>query len=75
MKLSRVEYKTIKGYNKEELESFITTIYNNGMKDGAKAVSKKMVNVVSEGLKNTPGIGEKRYNQIMDSINAEAQKG
>ena len=68
MQLSRESYRIIKGYNKEEMESFLSTFYMNGYNDGITAFSKNVINIIEDSLKSTPGIGEKRFNNIMTRI-------
>ena len=69
--ISREVYRSIKGMNKEELETYLTNMsasaYNNGIEAMSKAVSQKVV----AGLQKTKGIGEKRMNEILININKE----
>lgn len=68
MHLSREAYRTIKKMNKLELENFIESqrvdAYNLGVQDVSATITDKIV----RGIKNTPGIGDKRYKDILNSI-------
>ena len=69
--ISREMYRNIKAMNREELETYLndlcSTSYNQGVETLAKTVSEKIV----AGLQKTKGIGEKRINDILESINRE----
>lgn len=69
--LSRERYKQIKAMNREELDSYLNILYLEGYKAGAAAVSASVAPKIDRGIRNTPGIGEKRYDEIMKNISAE----
>lgn len=64
--ISRDMYKRIKGMNREQLQSFATTIYLDGVK------SVETVNIDMDKLREAigaiKGIGESRLNEIMAVI-------
>ena len=66
--LTREQYKKIKAMNREELDQYLTSIFNGGHNNGVAAMASVIVDIVDKGLRMTPGIGEKRYQEIMDNI-------
>ena len=64
--ISREMYKKIKGMNREQLQTFATTIYV----DGAKSVDTVNIDLdkLREDIGAIKGIGENRLNEIMDVI-------
>lgn len=71
MALSRELYRKIKNYSREEMEAYLSRVYQQGHNDGVTALSKTLVDKIDKGVRNAPCVGEKRYAQIMDSINKE----
>lgn len=74
MKLTRTQYKEIKGYNREQLERYLSDLYAAAYNKGISDMGKEMTKRVDEGIRNTPGIGEKRYTEIISNINLELTK-
>ena len=72
--LTRELYRKIKNMNRGEMEEYLNEFhaqaYNSGISDMAKKIAEK----VDAGIRNTPGIGEKRYAELISSINAELTK-
>ena len=66
--ITRDLYKSIKAMNREELDQYLTSIFNEGHNHGVTAMASVIVDIVDRGLRMTPGIGEKRYQEIMDNI-------
>lgn len=63
--ISRDTYKKIKAMNREQMNDFLTGIYQEGVNDSQIDLDelRKVIGSVS-------GIGEVRLNQIMDAIAA-----
>lgn len=74
VELTREEYKHIKGLNRQELQAYISNIYISGHNNGVEAFRSKISRVIDKGVRNAKGIGEKRYADIMNSINNEIDK-
>lgn len=74
MSLTREQYKKIKAMNRTEMEQYLTNIHNIGWNAGVTEFSKKLAAKVERGIKNTSGIGEKRYTELLNNINAELTK-
>lgn len=66
--ISRAEYKAIKGMNREELDAYLTSTFNEGYNNGVTTMASCTIANIDKGLKMTPGIGDKRYNIIMQNI-------
>lgn len=71
MSLSREQYKRIKGMNRVDMEKYLQNLYNQGYNAGISAVSKEIAERVDTGIRNTDGIGEKRYQALIENINKE----
>lgn len=71
MILSRDLYKRIKGMNRTEMEACMSNLYNQGYNAGISAISKEIAERVDIGIRNTEGIGEKRYQALIENINKE----
>lgn len=82
MNLTRQKYKTIKNYNREEMEGFLsrfhTEAYNSGYQAGVEASAttscKLLLEKVEAGIKATSGIGQKRFDDLMANIADELNK-
>lgn len=72
--ISREMYKNIKSMNRQQLQKFINDLYNKGVDAGVDAISKQTAEKVDRGVRNTAGIGEKRYSDIMTNIIKEFQE-
>ena len=72
--MTREEYRRIKSMSREHLEQYLGNLYNEGFNNGVSATSRKMAEKVDIGIRNTAGIGEKRYNELIANINAELNK-
>ena len=62
-KISRDTYKKIKAMNREQMNDFLTGIYQEGVND-----SQIDLDELREVIGSVSGIGEVRLNQIMDAI-------
>lgn len=61
--ISRETYKKIKAMNREQMNDFLTGIYQEGVND-----SQIDLDELREVIGSVSGIGEVRLNQIMDTI-------
>lgn len=66
--ITRDLYKNIKNMNREEMDRYLDSVFIQGHNNGVAAMSAVILEKVDRGLKMTPGIGEKRYQEIMDNI-------
>lgn len=77
--LTREKYKKIKGMNRQEMEEFLTSFHDNAYRSGVQAVSnsiaQKLISRVETAIKSTPGIGQKRFDDIMASITKAVTEG
>ena len=64
-KISRDTYKKIKAMNREQMNDFLTGIYQEGVNN-----SQIDLDELREVIGSVSGIGEVRLNQIMDAIAA-----
>lgn len=71
MSLTREMYKKIKGMNRADMENYLQNLYNQGYNAGISAISKEIAERVDTGIRKTEGIGEKRYQALIDNINKE----
>ena len=63
--ISRDTYKKVKAMNREQMNDFLTGIYQEGVND-----SQIDLDELREVIGSVSGIGEVRLNQIMDAIAA-----
>lgn len=66
--ITREQYKKLKSMNRDELDRYLDQIYIQGYNHGVLTMSGKVVSLVDKGIRMTTGIGEKRYQEIMDNI-------
>ena len=66
--MNRELYKKIKNMDRQELDEYLNSVFIEGYNNGVAAMSAVIVDKVDKGLRMTPGIGEKRYQDIMDNI-------
>ena len=71
--ITREEYKAIKKMNRDQLDTYLDSIYSQGYNQGIVNMSAVVVQKIDIGLRNSPSIGEKRYKEIMDNITAAMQ--
>lgn len=72
--IDRALYKAIKNMNREEMNTYLNQIQVDAYNNGVSAVSKEIAERVDVGIRKTPGIGEKRYKELIDNINAELNR-
>ena len=66
--LTREQYKKLKSMNRDELDRYLDQIYIQGYNHGVLTMSGKVVSLVDKGIRMTSGVGEKRYQEIMNNI-------
>ena len=69
MALSREQFKKIKKYSKEELESYLKEVYTDGHNSGVQKGLELTKQLFIEGITKTSGIGEKRSEAIIANVN------
>lgn len=69
--LTRELYRKIKAMDRTEMEAYMSNLYNQGYNAGISAISKEIAERVDTGIRNTEGIGEKRYQALIENINKE----
>lgn len=73
--LTRDLYKQIKHYDKQQLENFLQDLTTKAYNRGVSAISREMAERIETGIRNTKGIGEKRFKDLIDNITQELAKG
>lgn len=69
--LTRELYRKIKAMDRVEMENYLNNLYNQGYNAGISTISKEIAERVDTGIRNTEGIGEKRYQALIENINKE----
>lgn len=72
--LTREQYKKIKAMNREEMDRYLDSIFVQGHNNGIIAMSAALTDKIDRGIRNTPGVGEKRYQEIMKNITEELNR-
>lgn len=67
--MERSQYKEIKRYNREELQTFIFSIYKTGFQDGVKVGNNTDFKIkLVQLLENTKGVGKATTNKILNTL-------
>lgn len=66
--LDRALYKRIKGFDKAQMQQFITNIYNTAVEDMQGNIASLDTYKLRSELSQIKGIGENRLNEIMTVI-------
>lgn len=69
--LRREDYKRVKKMDRQQFESFCKNIYMTAYEEGRKSVSGIDITGVQKAISETPGIGAKRLEAIMESLNGK----
>lgn len=69
--LRREDYKRVKKMDRQQFESFCKKLYMTAYEDGRKSVPGIDITEVQKAISETPGIGSKRLQSIMDSLNSK----
>ena len=72
--IDRAMYKTIKRYDRQQLEVFTTNIYKQGFDAGMRKITESLSTKLVHAIKNTKGIGEARFNLLIKNITRELMK-
>jgi len=62
--IDRALYRTIKGMSRQEIDKLLSHMYGIGAEEAATELQKSVL----AAIKNIPGIGEKRFSQIEETI-------
>ena len=73
--LRREDYKRVKKMDRQQFESFCKNIYMTAYEEGRKSVPGIDITEVQKAISETPGIGAKRLEAIMESLNSKFAKG
>lgn len=72
--ITKEQHRKIRSMTRHELDKYLSDIYIEGHNNGVAAMSAVLSKKIDKGIKNTPGVGEKRYQDIMKSITEELHK-
>lgn len=73
--LRREDYKRVKRMDRQQFESFCKNIYMIAYEEGRRSVPGIDITEVQKAISETPGIGAKRLEAIMESLNSKFTKG
>lgn len=65
----REDYKSVKRMDRQQFEKFCQNLYMAAYEEGRKSVPGIDITEVQKAISETPGIGTKRLQLIMDSLN------
>ena len=68
--LRREDYKRVKKMDRQQFESFCKYLYMTAYDEGKLSVPGIDISEVQKAISETPGIGSKRLESIMDSLNS-----
>ena len=72
--LRREDYKRVKKMDRQQFESFCKNLYMTAYEEGRKSVPGIDITEVQKAISETPGIGVKRLEAIMESLNSKFAK-
>lgn len=72
--LRREDYKRVKKMDRSQFESFCQNLYMTAYEEGRKSVPGIDITEVEKAISETPGIGRKRLEAIMGSLNNRFMK-
>lgn len=72
--LRREDYKRVKRMDRQQFESFCKNIYMIAYEEGRRSVPGIDITEVQKAISETPGIGAKRLEAIMESLNSRFAK-
>ena len=72
--LRREDYKRVKKMDRQQFESFCKNLYMTAYEEGRKSVPRIDITEVQKAISETPGIGVKRLEAIMESLNSKFAK-
>jgi vacuolar-type H+-ATPase subunit C/Vma6 len=69
--LRREDYKRVKRMDRQQFEDFCKNLYQTAYEEGRRSVPGIDITEVQKAISETPGIGSKRLQSIMDSLNSK----
>ena len=72
--LRRVDYKRLKKMDRHQFENFCKNLYRSAYEEGRRSVPGIDITEVQKAISETPGIGAKRLEAIMESLNSKFAK-
>ena len=69
--LRREDYKRVKKMDRQQFENFCKNLYQTAYEEGRRSVPGIDITEVQKAISETPGIGSKRLQSIMDSLNSK----
>lgn len=66
--ITRVTYKSVKKYDRQQFEEFCTDLYKFGYEDGRESVPGVDLTMVYEAIAGIKGIGQKKLGEIKARI-------
>lgn len=72
--LRREDYKRVKRMDRQQFEDFCKNLYQTAYEEGRRSVPGIDITEVQKAISETPGIGAKRLEAIMESLNSKFAK-
>ena len=72
--LRREDYKRVKKMDRQQFEAFCKNLYMTAYDEGRKSFPGIDITEVQKAISETPGIGAKRLEAIMESLNSKFAK-
>ena len=72
--LRREDYKRVKRMDQQQFEDFCKNLYQMAYEEGRRSVPGIDITEVQKAISETPGIGAKRLEAIMESLNSRFAK-
>lgn len=69
--LRREDYKRVKRMDRQQFEDFCKNLYQTAYEEGRRSVPGIDITEVQKAISETPGIGAKRLEAIMESLNSK----
>lgn len=69
--LRREDYKRVKRMDRQQFEDFCKNLYQTAYEEGRRSVPGIDITEVQKAISETPGIGAKRLETIMESLNSK----
>lgn len=72
--LRREDYKRVKKMDRQQFEEFCKNLYQTAYEEGRQSVPGIDITEVQKAISETPGIGAKRLEAIMESLSNKFAK-
>lgn len=72
--LRREDYKRVKRMDRQQFEDFCKNLYQTAYEEGRRSVPGIDITEVQKAISETPGIGAKRLEAIMEILNSKFAK-